>query len=488
MNVLALAAALLFVGFAHAQQGGAPHKDNKLMTYPYNGGNFSDSGCVPAGNPNNGTVKAYTDAYLFDMYNDADTTRIMTSFKFKVKEFAGTKTCTLYMANEHRNSTMAMADGWAGFIKLKEMRVKYPGPANSNFAYLEFTEVNWALKSNVKHGGLVAFEFGKYIPIFENNQYNGEKLGSDGTVKWRANRGFNRGFQGYKQGRIKGEICYGLAPVFPPPLDDNVCTSAAGDDYFGFGAIPDNELPTYWQNVANAHADPNLANSPLNVSLLGFNVAANMWCYNGAATCIGFGEYNGECDYTEKACACPTRIRYGCAAEQVMAVVDMLVMGLTTSHLCPRCTPASAPNENWCDLNETLQVTPAVFQNEISETWQRPGTWNDATFTACDCTKHFEGIPIMTTGYWANFAQRPNINLDPAKISFWNNVWYYDGVSTCVGHSSLRTKSCKSSVVVCRGQGNTFGFGISQIRGVRDAVAENDGRHANCPNVDNLNL
>lgn len=73
-------------------------------------------------------------------------------------------------------------------------------------------------------------------------------------------------------------------------------------------------------------------------------------------------------------------------------------------------------------------------------------------------------------------------------ISHDNDVWYYKGMSTCVGYSNdtdeTSASACPYYEVYCAGKNGihgTYGTHIQQLLAVYDAIQNNDGVHKDCP-------
>jgi hypothetical protein len=92
-------------------------------------------------------------------------------------------------------------------------------------------------------------------------------------------------------------------------------------------------------------------------------------------------------------------------------------------------------------------------------------------------TKHKKYI--RWNNQWNKIFHKVGLSANQIKqLSHDDNVWYYQGVSTCVGYGDWENK-CDTSLSVCSG-GDTYGKPLQQAISIKKSI-DKGGEHDLCP-------
>ena len=144
---------------------------------------------------------------------------------------------------------------------------------------------------------------------------------------------------------------------------------------------------------------------------------------------------------------------------------------------------AHLPNRRRCENAVRLPLQLFVVQLLISRAYGQgcptycppnPCPACNSVFTPCDST-YWENLFVAAGVTGAALCDyRSNLGLQGME----KPVWFYQCVSTCVGHGSF-SETCSQASNVCAG-GSNYGSGSAQVAAVLAAVS-NGGTHASCP-------
>jgi len=233
------------------------------------------------------------------------------------------------------------------------------------------------------------------------------------------------------------------------------------------------DLPTYWVSLAR--------DSGTDYHRLGFSVSQNMWYKDEMATCVGWGQFDEECDSDEFVCASATGSTFGFGVEQMEVLHELFHQQIDRHWQCPGCHYPQLSGETVACIGVG---SPSYVPEGVPEEYSlalpgkvspnNPGMWVD-----CDCHEHHMGEPLMHWTYWWETAI--DAAVDPTRVTRYQSMWYYDGAWTCVG-SGLSNDACNSADVVCAGaSGALYGSGSQQMQALAIAVDAPGHKHPLCP-------
>lgn len=237
-----------------------------------------------------------------------------------------------------------------------------------------------------------------------------------------------------------------------------------GWDYFTCDS-----LPHYWEHIAEDYSVDDCA--------IGFNTTEGQWYIDDEPTCVAWGEYNGACN-TDYFCAGYDGTKNGYGFEQMEALVGMISGDLEQHRLCPVCPPTTAGFVDVCH-DGTLYSFPI---DGVSGDFGAPGSIaleGRGTWLTCDCTEVHIGHYLSADTYWYGMAE--SVGLVGDLVSYYNDVWYYDGKYSCVAMGQ-NIAACDDSVYHCSGSdGVTYGWGIQQMTALLSSSELQSGAHEDCP-------
>jgi len=95
-----------------------------------------------------------------------------------------------------------------------------------------------------------------------------------------------------------------------------------------------------------------------------------------------------------------------------------------------------------------------------------------------------DSLGAALPSYWQVRATAGGLDVDKLGFNITEEMWYYDGVSTCVGWGEF-DETCDYDTHVCAGyNGHSFGHGSQQIGEIKNMVDQGETTHELCPVCD----
>lgn len=228
-------------------------------------------------------------------------------------------------------------------------------------------------------------------------------------------------------------------------------------------------LPQFWKDAADDFS--------VDWNDLGFNSTEAMWYHQGAKTCIGWGEFDAACNYDERVCCGYNGHTYGYGVLQMAEIKNMIDQGKTEHELCPQCPAAPSGEVYVCHDGYKYAMPSGQLQADFGLPGHMSFTGKGIWMT-CDCDEVHRGKNLQASTYWWGRAEAAG--LDASKVTYLNNVWYYDDKYSCVGMGGSAAL-CDNVALVCASGGSTYGYGDQQMYELYEASLLPTGEHAFCP-------